>query len=146
MARLTTSTRKLCVCPSLVFRIINIFCGHMHAVLVCYQNVLPVSYILLRSFKPPNLLFPASMLPARIDSMLFPCCFGPSVHPTFHSLVYIVSMLSIRTASMLSTRIDSMLFTCCFRTLNRPIFHSPYLYILPVCYLQSVVELQINCP
>ena len=42
-------------------------------------------YMLLRSFEPPNLPFPASMLPIRIASMLFTCCFKASNHLIFHS-------------------------------------------------------------
>ena len=78
-------------------------------------------YMLLRSFEPPNLPFPASMLSIRIASMPFTCCFEASNHPIFHSrpvcylyvlqyaiymllrsfeqpnLSFPVSMLSIRT-------------------------------------------------
>ena len=82
-------------------------------------------YMLLRSFEPPNLRFPASMLSIRIASMLFTCYFEP---PNLPSL-----------ASMLSIRIASILFTCCFEASNHPIFHSwpvCYLYVLPTCYLQ----------
>ena len=42
-------------------------------------------YMLLRSFEPPNLLFPASMLSIRIASMPCTCCFEASNHPIFHS-------------------------------------------------------------
>ena len=50
-------------------------------------------YILLRSFEPPNLPFPASMLSIRIASMLFTCCFEPP------NLPFLVGMLSICIAS-----------------------------------------------
>ena len=108
-------------------------------------------YMLLRSFEPPNLLFPASILSIPIDSMLFTCCFEPP------NLPFLASMLSIRIASMLFTccfeppnlpflasmlsiRIASMLFICCFEASNHPIFYSRpvcYLYVLPVCYLHA---------
>ena len=83
-------------------------------------------YLLLRSFEPPNLPFPASMLSICIASMPFTCCFEASNNPF--------------PASMLSIRIAIMLFTCCFEASNLPILHSRrecYLYILPVCYLHA---------
>ena len=124
-----------------------------HSRPVCYLYVLPVchfhaasklrttqSYIpglyaiytycqyaismLLRSFEPPNLTFPACMLSIRISSMLFPCCFGASNHSIFHSrpvcYLYVLPVCYLLAAS------------------NHPIFHSRpvcYLYVLPVCYL-----------
>ena len=113
-------------------------------------------YMLLRSFEPPNLLFPASILSIPIDSMLFTCCFEPP------NLPFLASMLSIRIASMLFTccfeppnlpflasmlsiRIASMLFICCFEASNHPIFYSRpvcYLYVLPVCYLYAASKLR----
>ena len=42
-------------------------------------------YMLLRSFEPPNLPFPACMLSIRIASMPFRCCFEASNYPIFHS-------------------------------------------------------------
>ena len=41
-------------------------------------------YMLLRSFEPPNLPFPASMLSIRIASVLFISCFEVSNYPIFH--------------------------------------------------------------
>ena len=106
-------------------------------------------YMLLRSFEPPNLTFPASMLSIRIASMPRTCCFEAP------NLPFLASMLTIFIASILftccfeqpnlpfpasvrSTSIASMLFTRCFEASNHPIFHSRqvcYLYVLPVCYL-----------
>ena len=112
------------------------------------------SYMLLRSFEPPNLPFPASMLSIRMVSMLFPCCFEASNHSIFHSrpasklrttqssnpgqyAIYTygqyASYMLLRSfeppnlpfpASMLSIRMVSMLFPCCFEASNHSIFHS----------------------
>ena len=87
-------------------------------------------YMLLRSFEPPNLPFPASMLSIRIASMLFTCFEPPNL---------------LFPASMLSICIASMLFPCCFEASNHPIFHSRpvcYLYVLPVCYLLAASKLR----
>ena len=88
-------------------------------------------YMLLRSFEPPNLPFPACMLSIRIVSVLFTCCFEASKLQTSQS--YIPGLYAIYTycqyamymlvrsfelpnlpflASMLSTRIASKLCTC----------------------------------
>ena len=64
-------------------------------------------YMLLRSFEPPNLTFPASMLSIRIASMLFPCCFEASNHPIFHSrpvcYLYVLPVCYLLAASKLRT-------------------------------------------
>ena len=113
-------------------------------------------YMLLRSFKPPNLTFPASMLSIRIASMPRTCCFEAP------NLPFLASMLTIFIASILftccfeqpnlpfpasvrSTSIASMLFTRCFEASNHPIFHSrPVcdLQVLPVCYLHAASKLR----
>ena len=113
--------------------------------------------MLLRSFEPPNLTFPASMLSIRIASVPFTCCFEASNHPIIYSqsVCYLyalpvcdlhaasklrITQSSIFPASMLSIRIASMPFTCCFEASNHPILHSRpvcYLYVLPVCDLHA---------
>ena len=144
-------------------------------------------YMLLRSFEPPNHLFPVSMLSIRTASMRFTCCFEASNHPIFYipsqyaiytycqyaiymllrsfeppNLTFPASMLSIRTASMrftccfelpnltfpasmLSIRIASVPFTCCFEASNHPIIYSQsvcYLYALPVCDVHAASKLR----
>ena len=128
-------------------------------------------YMLLRSFEPPNLTFPASMLSIRIASMLSirianvpcTCCFEASNHPIFHSwpkcylyvLQYAIYM-QLRSfeppnlpfpASMLSIRTASMPCTCCFEASNQTIFHSQpvcYRYVLPVCHLHAASKLRTS--
>ena len=64
-------------------------------------------YMLLRSFEPPNLTFPASMLSIRIASMLFTCCFEASNYPIFHSrpgcYLYVLPVCYLHAASKLRT-------------------------------------------
>ena len=88
-------------------------------------------YMLLRSFEPPNLTFPACMLSIRIASMPFTCCFKASNHPIFHSgqvcYLYVLPVCYLHAAS------------------NHPIFHSRpvcYLYVLPVCHLHAASKLR----
>ena len=127
----------------------------------CQCAMLRMMYMLLRSFEPPNLPFPASMLSIRIASMPCTCCFEASNHPLLHSrpvcylyvLQYAIYML-LRSfeppnlpfpASMLSICTASMPFTCCFEASNLPIFHSRpkcYLYVLPVCHLHAASKLR----
>ena len=117
--------------------------------------------MLLRSFEPPNLPFPACMLSIRIASMLFTCCFEaskllsyiPGQYAIYTYCQYAIYML-LRSfeptnlpfpACMLSIRIASMPFTCCFEPSNHPIFHSRpvcYLYILQVCHLHAASKLR----
>ena len=58
--------------------------------------------MLRRSFEPPNLSFPASMLSIHIVSMPFTCCFEPP------NLPIPASMLSIRMVSMLFTKLRTI--------------------------------------
>ena len=91
-------------------------------------------YMLLRSFEPPNLTFPASMLSIRIASMLLQSASKlrttqssiPGQYAIYTYCQYTIYMLlrSVELlnptfpASMLSIRIASMLFTCCFEPPN----------------------------
>ena len=118
-------------------------------------------YMLLRSFEPPNLPFPASMLSIRTASMPFTCCFEASNNPIFHSrpvcYLYVLPVCHLHAASKLRTTqssipgqyanytYSSMPFTCCFETSNHPIFHSRpkcYLYVLPVCHAHAASKLR----
>ena len=69
-------------------------------------------YMLLRSFEPPNLPFPASMLSIWIASMLFTCCFEASNHPIFHSrpvcYLYGLPVCYLHAASKLRTSQSSI--------------------------------------
>ena len=69
-------------------------------------------YMLLRSFEPPNLPFPACMLSKRIASMLFTCCFEASNHPIFHSrpvcYLYVLPVCYLHAASKLRTTQSSI--------------------------------------
>ena len=69
-------------------------------------------YMLLRSFEPPNLPFPASMLSIRIASMLFTCCFEASNLPIFHSrpvcYLYVLPVCYLHAASKLRTTQSSI--------------------------------------
>ena len=60
-------------------------------------------YMLLRSFEPPNLTFPASVLSTSIASMLFTRCFEASNHPIFHSrqvcYLYVLPVCYLHVAS-----------------------------------------------
>ena len=112
-------------------------------------------YMLLRSFEPPNLPFPASMLSIRTASMPCTCSFEASNDPTFHSrpvcYLYVLPVRSFEPpnlpfpASMLSIRTASMPFTCYFEASNLPIFHSRpvcYLYVMPVCHVHATSKLR----
>ena len=69
-------------------------------------------YMLLRSFEPPNLTFPVSMLSIRIASMPFTCCFEASNHPIFHSrpvcYLYVLPACHLHAASKLRTTQSSI--------------------------------------
>ena len=71
-----------------------------------------VIYMLLRSFEPPNLSFPASMLSIRIASMLFTCCFEASNHPIFHSrqvcYLHVLPVCYLHASSKLRTSESSI--------------------------------------
>ena len=147
---------------SVVCVLLNLNHPIFHSRPVCYLYVLQYAmYMLLRSFEPPNLTFPASMLSIRIASMPFTCCFEASNHPIFHSrpvcylyvLQYAMYML-LRSfeqnyhpflASMISIRIASIPCTCSFEASNHPIFHSRpvcYLYVLPMCHVHAASKLR----
>ena len=68
--------------------------------------------MLLRSFEPPNLPFPACMLSIRIASMLFTCCFEASNLPILHSrpvcYLYVLSVCYLHAASKLRTSQSSI--------------------------------------
>ena len=88
--------------------------------------------MLLRSFEPPNLPFPASMLSIRIASMLFTCCFEALNHPIFHSrlVCYIYTYCQYVIYMLLRS----------FELSNLPFPASSsvyYLYLFPVCYLHA---------
>ena len=79
-----------------------------HSRPVCYLYVLQYAiYMLLRSFEPPNLTFPASMLSIRIASVPFTCCFEASNHPILHSqpvcYLYVLPVCHLHAASKLRT-------------------------------------------
>ena len=80
-----------------------------YAIYMYYQYAI---YMLLRSFEPPNLPFPACMLSIRIDSMLFTCCFEASNHPIFHSrpvcYLYVLPVCYLHAASKLRTSQSSI--------------------------------------
>ena len=69
-------------------------------------------YMLLRSFEPPNLPFPACMLSIRIASMPFTCCFEASNLPIFHSrpvcYLYVLPVCHLHAASKLRTSQSSI--------------------------------------
>ena len=68
--------------------------------------------MLLRSFEPPNLPFPACMLSIRIASMLFTCCFEASNLPILHSrpvcYLYVLPVCYLDAASKLRTSQSSI--------------------------------------
>ena len=87
--------------------------------------------MLLRSFEPPNLPFPASMISICIVSILFTSCFKTSNHPIFHSwpvcYLYVLSVFYLQAASKLLRS---------FEPPNLPFLASR------LCYLHAASELR----
>ena len=100
-------------------------------------------YMLLRSFEPPNLPFPASMLSIRIASMLFTCCFEASNLPIFLSwpvcYLYVLAVCYLHAASKHRTTQSSIpglyaIYTYCqyaiYMLLRTTQFSIPGLYAI----------------
>ena len=118
-------------------------------------------YMLLRSFEPPNLPFPASTLSIRIASMPCTCCFEASNHPIFHSrpvcYLYVLPMCHVHAASKLRTTQSSIpgqyaIYTYCqcamykllrsFEPPNLPFPASMLSIRTPVCHLHAASKLR----
>ena len=87
------------VCDLYVLPVCYLHAGSNHPICqyATYTYCQYAIYMLFRSFEPPNLPFPASMLSICITSMLFTCCFEPPNLPVCY--LYVLPVCYLHAAS-----------------------------------------------